>query len=253
MRPSNIYLVTARQMEHRDAEDVQDDWEHWGIDAINAIDLDELDTLEDVDDFAGADDDVFASSDEHNVDGGSSDSDSASTAAEEEQQVIYNTEQVGLMTSTSESVYRIRVDGSVQILQKPAEQELWRFYLAALQCQTFTVVRQHRVEVAGVRTDFRLLLLGDDEDILRGSARNESVTAALAATEYGDFFGDALVVCLHAVDEDGDDENLADVGLIYEAIGRGLPTPWTAEETAAVRAAPLKRRVLELLGLFDLE
>jgi hypothetical protein len=161
----------------------------------------------------------------------------------------------GSMTraQSTESIYRISASGRVQALQKPPEQELWRFYLSALQCESFTVVRQHRVEVAGTRTDFTLLLLGDEEAILRGSAVNERVTDALAETGYGEFFGDALVVCLHAVGEDGNDQNLADVGLIYEAIGRNLPTPWTAEKIADVRNAPLEGRVLELLGLFDLE
>jgi hypothetical protein len=256
MRPINIYLITARQMELTDVEDVQDDWEDWLIDAIDAIDLDELDTLEEVHDLADGDDDVFASSEEFDADYGSSDSDQASSVAAEQQQVVYNTDPVGVMTSTSEStesIYRIRTSGRIEVLQKPTEQELWRFYLSALQCDSFTVVRQHRVEVAGTRTDFTLLLLGDEEAILRGSAVNLDVTNVLAETGYGEFFGDALVVCLHAVGEDGDDTNLADVGLIYEAIGRCLPTPWTAEQTAAVRAAPLEGRVLELLGLFNLE
>jgi hypothetical protein len=115
------------------------------------------------------------------------------------------------------------------------------------------VVRQHRIEVGGTRTDFTLLLLGDNEAILRDLDLNERVSNALAATGYGEFFGDALVVCLHAGGEDGNDENLADVGLIYEAIGRNLQKPWTAEENAAVRQAPLEGRVLQLLGLFDLE
>ncbi len=166
------------------------------------------------------------------------------------------TGQAGVMTSTTEStesIYRISASGGVEALQKPPGQELWRFYLAALQCQAFTVVRQHRIEVAGTRTDFTLLLLGDDEAILRNLDLNERVSNALAATGYGEFFGDALVVCLHAGGEDGNDENLADVGLIYEAIGRNLQKPWTAEETAAVRQAPLEGRVLQLLGLFDLE
>jgi hypothetical protein len=138
-------------------------------------------------------------------------------------------------------------------LQKPPWLELWRFYLSALQCESFTVVRQHRVEVAGTRTDFTLLLLGDEEAIQRELPVNQHVTDALADTGYGNFYGDALIVCLHAVGEDGDDTNLADVGLIYEAIGKNLPTPWTAEKIADVRNAPLKGRVLELLGLFDLE
>ena len=250
MQATNIYLVTARQMELRHVDDEQDDWENWLIDTIDAIDLDELDTLEDVDS------DIFASSDEFDPDEGSSHSDPASTSDAELQQVVYNTDPVGLMTSTSEeteSIYRISASGRVEVLQKPPGQELWRFYLSALQCQSFTVVRQHNVEVAGTRTDFTLLLLGDEEAILRGSAVNLDVTHALAETGYGEFFGDALVVCLHAFAEDGNDTNLADVGLIYEAIGSCLPTPWTAEKIADVRNAPLKGRVLELLGLFNLE
>jgi hypothetical protein len=169
---------------------------------------------------------------------------------------VYKTPAAGSMTSSAqmtESIYRISASGRVQALQKPPWQELWRFYLSALQCESFTVVRQHRVEVAGTRTDFTLLLLGDEEAIPRELPVNDTVTDALADTGYGNFYGDALIVCLHAVGEDGDDTKLADVGLIYEAIGKNLPTPWTAEKIADVRNAPLEGRVLELLGLFDLE
>ena len=77
------------------------------------------------------------------------------------------------MTSSAqstESIYSISASGRVESMQKPPGQELWRFYLSALQCESFTVVLQHRVEVAGTRTDFTLLLLGDEEAILRGLA-----------------------------------------------------------------------------------
>jgi hypothetical protein len=95
-----------------------------------------------------------------------------------------------------------------------------------------------------------LLLLVDEEGRLRGSARNARVSEVMGST----YFGHAWLVCTHAQpSDDGNDENLADVGLIYEAIGRGLPTPWTQEDIVEHRARPLKERALELLGLLTLD
>ena len=53
--------------------------------------------------------------------------------------------------------------------------------------------------------------------------------------------------------EDGNDGNLADVGLVYNAMSRGLAPPWTKQEIAVYRAWPLESRVLELVGLTPLE
>jgi hypothetical protein len=156
-------------------------------------------------------------------------------------------------TGTAESIYRISAGGRVEALQVQEGQELWRFYQDKLPCEAFTIVRKHSVPGAGTGTNFDLLLVGDEEAVLRGSAVNARVTNALAATGYGDFYGDALLVCVHAAGDDGDDENLADVGLIYEAMSGTLPTPWTAEDIAALRKEPLQERVLELLDLFGLE
>ena len=158
-----------------------------------------------------------------------------------------------MLTQTPESIYRISTRGSVEALQVQEGQELWSFYQDKLLCEAFTIVRKHRVQGAGTATNFDLLLIGDEEALLRGSALNAIVTNALEATGHGKFYGDALLVCVHAVGDNGNDENLADVGLIYEAMSGTLPTPWTAEEIAALRKKPLRERVLELLDVFCLE
>jgi len=165
-----------------------------------------------------------------------------------------------MLTQTQESIYRVSASGRVEALQVPEclqGQELLRFYQDELQCKAFTIVRKHSVQGSeqGVSTpaNFDLLLIGDEEAVLRGSAVNQRVTNALAATGLGNFYGDALIVCMHAVLDDDGNEHLADVGLIYEAMSGTLQTPWTAEEIAALRKKPLRKRVLELLDVFCLE
>jgi len=151
--------------------------------------------------------------------------------------------------SEQESIYRIATDGGVTALQPAPGQQLGRLYAAALECESFTVVRQHRLAVDGEPTDCKLLLLGDEEARLRGSALNTRVSSVLEAT----FYGHALVVCVHAPDEDGDDDTLADVGVAYSAMGRGLTPPWSEQDIAAYRSEPLEGRVLELLELTTLD
>jgi hypothetical protein len=126
--------------------------------------------------------------------------------------------------SEQESIYRIATDGGVTALQPAPGQQLGRLYAAALECESFTVVRQHRLAV-------------------------DRVSSVLEAT----FYGHALVVCVHAPGEDGDDDTLADVGVAYSAMGRGLTPPWSEQDIAAYRSEPLEGRVLELLELTTLD
>jgi len=145
-----------------------------------------------------------------------------------------------------ESIYRINTNGTVDVVHIAPEQELGQFYVQALQCTNFTYVKEHRIVSNGRQTDYTLFLVctedPDWEDF------NSTVSQILG----DDICGPALLVCMHAVGADGQ-ERLADVGLIYNALGSNLPTHWTEHEIAEIRSAPLKDRVLELLGLFDLE
>ena len=89
------------------------------------------------------------------------------------------------MSDEPESIYRIATDGCVTALQLEPGQELGRIYAAALECKYFTVVGQHRVagstSVDG-ESGYMLLLLGDEEAQLRGSAPKTPVSEALGAT-----------------------------------------------------------------------
>lgn len=151
------------------------------------------------------------------------------------------------MSSNEESVYRINTDGTVVTLRKEGGQQLGEFYARSIQCEYFTYVQGHRIESNGVLTDYTLLLVGDEEGA-EFQDLNHTVTQVLGQ----DFFGPALIVCMHAVGDDGE-ERLADVGLIYRAIGNLLPTPWTDDDIANIRSQPLQTRAMELLGLFDPE
>ena len=147
-----------------------------------------------------------------------------------------------------ESVYRIKPDGSVTALERLPTQHLGTFYKAALVCENWYYVKEHRIVSNGVQTDYTLFLVGDEEAALNGSPWNSCVSQVLGR----DFFGDVLLVCMHAVGDDGE-ERLADVGLIYSAICSFLPKSFTERDIAEFRRSPLTGRVLELLGLFDLD
>jgi len=150
------------------------------------------------------------------------------------------------MSSGDESVFRINTDGTVDAVRIPPGQQLGHFYAEALRCQYFTYVQEHRIVSNGVQTDYTLMLVGDEEAELSSNV-NPTVSQVLGH----DFFGPALLVCMHAVGDDGE-ERLADVGLIYRAIGSALPSPWTEQDIAEYRSGPLRNRARELLGLFDL-
>jgi hypothetical protein len=151
-----------------------------------------------------------------------------------------------IMSYLNESVFRINTDGTVEVVQIAPDQELGDFYVQELACNYFTYVDHCDIPSNGVQTDYMLKLVGDKDAALNASSLNRTVSQVLHQT----FFGPALIVCMHAVGEDGE-ERLADVGLIYRAMGSTLRTPWTEQEIAVYRSRPLRDRALELLGLFD--
>jgi hypothetical protein len=157
------------------------------------------------------------------------------------------------MSSNEESVYRINTDGTVDALRLKPGQQLGKFYVQALRCDYFTYVQEHRIVSNEVQTNYTLWLVGDEEGELKAydTALNASNFNPTVSQVLGhDFFGPALLVCMHAVGDDGE-ERLADVGLIYRAIGSELPTPWTDDYIAKIRSQPLQTRAMELLELFD--
>ncbi len=157
------------------------------------------------------------------------------------------------MSSQDESVYRINTNGTVDALCLEHGQQLGKFYTQAIQCEYFTYVQEHRIVANGVQTGYTLWLVGDEEGelkaydtVLNASNFNPTVSQVLGQ----EFFGPALLVCMHAVGDDGE-ERLADVGLIYRAMGSELPTPWTDQYIAQIRSQPLQTRAMELLELFN--
>jgi len=160
---------------------------------------------------------------------------------------VYLTQCSTDMSSNEESVYRIRTNGRVDALRLEHGQQLGKFYTQAIQCEYFTYVQEHRIVSNGVQTGYTLWLVGDE-----AGAELQDLNPTVSHVIGHDFFGPALLVCMHAVGDNGE-ERLADVGLIYGAISSGLPSPWTEEDIAELRSRPLKGRALELLQLFDLE
>jgi hypothetical protein len=152
------------------------------------------------------------------------------------------------MSSPEESVYRINSNGTVRAVHITPGEPLGELYARALQCEFFEYVQEHRIVSNGVQTDYTLWLVGDEEAATYGDAEFNLTVSQVLGRE---FFGSALLVCMHAVGDDGE-ERLADVGLIYRAISSALPTPWTEQHIAEIRSRPLRGRALELLGLFDL-
>jgi len=140
-----------------------------------------------------------------------------------------------------ESIYYIGTGGDVRVLELPNDVYLGQFYCDSLKCKNFEVCAQHRLE----HGDFDLLVIGDEEAQLSGGVHNAMLTDALGCP----FFGAGLLVCLHAVGEDGDDSRLADVGCIYKHIEEHLSM--SLVHATHLRARPLKARVKELLHFFE--
>lgn len=140
-----------------------------------------------------------------------------------------------------ESIYYIGTSGDVRVLELPDDVDLAQFYCISLNCQKFEICAQHRLE----HGDFDLRVIGDEEAQLSGGVYNPMLTKALGFQ----FFGAGLLVCLHAVGEDGDDTRLADVGSIYTHIEKHLSVP--VERATRLRGRPLKARVKELLQFFE--
>jgi hypothetical protein len=103
----------------------------------------------------------------------------------------------------NESIYSIGTSGDVRVLELPNGVYLGQFYCDSLKCENFDICAQHRLE----HGDFDLLVIGDEEAQLSGGVHNAMLTDTLGFP----FYGDGLLVCLHAVGEDGDDSRLADV------------------------------------------
>ncbi len=93
--------------------------------------------------------------------------------------------------------------------------------------------------------DFELLVIGDGNARLAGAPWNRVLTDALGRT----VFGNALLVCLHAVGKDGDDSRLADVCCIYDEMAKFLSM--SGFSAAQYCARPLPIRVKELLKFFE--
>lgn len=141
----------------------------------------------------------------------------------------------------NESIYSIGTNGGVRVLELPIGAELGQFYCDSLKCENFDICARHRLE----HGDFDLLVIGDEEAQLSGGVHNAMLTDALGFP----FFGAGLLVCLHAVGEDGDDSRLADVGCIYRHIEEHLSM--SLVHATHLRAKPLKTRVWELLCFFE--
>jgi len=143
--------------------------------------------------------------------------------------------------SMPESIYHIDLDGEVRVLQPADGVELGQFYRDSLQCVEFEICARHRLR----HGDFELLVVGDGNARLTGAPWNRVLTDALGRT----VFGDALLVCLHAVGEDGDDSRLADVCCIYDEMAKFLSM--SQFSAAQYCARPLPIRVQELLKFFE--
>lgn len=144
---------------------------------------------------------------------------------------------------TVESIFCIHPNGTVETLQLQSGQELWQFYPVALDCQWFTVAAHH---VFG-DTGYAMHLIVDEEAALGYASVNEMVSTALGTR----YLGKALLVCLHAPDETGDDERLADIRDIYHALGGTMAEPLSGADIAEYLQQPLAQRVRELLSCFE--
>jgi hypothetical protein len=74
--------------------------------------------------------------------------------------------------TTSESIYSISATGCMEVLQVQTGQELCWFYSEVMECEYFTLDRQHRIEVAGVPGDCMLMLLVYEEGLHHCSVVN---------------------------------------------------------------------------------
>ena len=136
-----------------------------------------------------------------------------------------------------ESIYRIGAAGRVEVLEPAPDKDLGLFYTDSLQCATFDIYARHRME------RYELLLVGDDTALLADAPVNPTVSQALGFT----FYGDALLVCLHAVGEDGDDSRLVDVSCIYSHMGNDM---WGVDSVPQCHDKTPAERVEDLLSFF---
>lgn len=145
-----------------------------------------------------------------------------------------------------ESIFHIEADGDVRVLQPADGVELGQFYRDSLQCVEFEIITRHRL----MHGDFELLVVGDRNARLAGAYWNRVLTDALGRT----VCGDALLVCLHAGGEDGDNSRLADACCIYAEMANAEMAKFLSMSgfsAAQYCARPLPFRVQALLKFFE--
>lgn len=142
-------------------------------------------------------------------------------------------------TPTHESIYHICGAGSVRLVQPQPGKALGNVYTDTLQCKYFTVLDEH------TGCGHTILLIVDEEALQTRAALNNTVSSIVRKNIYGD----ALLVCVHEVGDDGDDEHLADFKDFYKAMGEHVNK--CAEYVSNYRQLSTQQRALELLLLFQ--
>lgn len=145
---------------------------------------------------------------------------------------------MGVSASVNESIYHISGEGTVTLVQRPPGQGLGKVYTDTLQCNYFTVLDEH------TGCGHTILLIADDEALLRGPALNNIVSDIVGS----DIHGAVLLVCLNEVGDDGDDDNLADFKDFYKAMGTIMNK--CDDYVSKYSRLSMQQRALELLELF---
>ena len=139
-----------------------------------------------------------------------------------------------------ESVYRINPDGMPVVVHLEPGQDICSFYKRVLECDNVTYVDSFDITYEQEHT--HTLLLFCDQDATEDKHDfNHIVSGVLGESLYGT----VLLVCMHAADDNGY-ERLADVKLIYRAMGRHDEIKKFCSESPETRA-------FELLQLFKKE
>lgn len=141
----------------------------------------------------------------------------------------------------NESIYHITTSGNVRVVELPDGMTLEQLYCKTLRCKYFQIIANHHMQ-----DQYDLFVVGDEESKITGGVYNAMLTKALGKP----FYGDAVLVCLHAVGENGDDTRLVDVSCIYSYIEKYCSA--SPEKAAKMRTAPLSERVRELVEICGL-
>lgn len=144
----------------------------------------------------------------------------------------------GAGAATQESIVHVCAAGTATLARPEPGKPLGSVYTDALQCAYFAILAQH------TSCGHTILLVADEEAQLTGAALNNRVSHALHQNVYGG----ALLVCLHEVGDDGDDERLADFHDFYRALGQHLQQ--SEQAVADYSKLSVQERALELLRLF---